>query len=78
MPGSTARASRAADRRNGHTARIRLRTLEAPAGIRVSIDGWTVRLRATSSARLGKQHVKLLASDGEVRRTIKLLIRVRR
>ncbi len=68
----------AAHRRNGHTARIRLRTLEAPAGIRVSIDGWTVRVRATSSAHLGKQHVKLLASDGEVRRTIKLLLTVRR
>jgi hypothetical protein len=65
-------------RRLGHTARIRLRTLQAPPGIRVSIDGWDVRVRATSAARLGKQHVRLLASDGEVRRTVKLLITVRR
>jgi hypothetical protein len=68
----------AAERRNGHTAKIKLHAIKTPAGIRVSIDGWTVRVRATSSARLGKQHIKLLASDGEVRRTVKLLLRVRR
>jgi hypothetical protein len=66
------------DRRNGHTAAIRLRTVEAPAGIRVAIDGSRIRIRATTAARTGKQHVRLVASDGEVRRTIRLRLSVRR
>jgi subtilisin family serine protease len=74
--GVTVRLDR--DRLHGHTARVTLRVVEAPTGIRVFIDGSRVRIRATSAARTGKQHVTLVASDGEVRRTIKLRLRVRR
>jgi hypothetical protein len=66
------------DRLNGHTAPITLRKVNVPAGIRVSIDGSRVRIRATTRARTGQQHVTLVASDGEVRTTIKLRLQVRR
>ena len=65
------------DRLHGHTAEISLRTADRPSGIKVSIDGSTVRVKATSSARTGKQHVTIVASDGEVRKTIKVPIKVR-
>jgi subtilisin family serine protease len=66
------------ERLRGHTADIKVRTLDVPSGIRVRIDGSKVRLKATSRARTGKQQVTLVANDGELRQTIKVPIRVRR
>ena len=66
------------DRLRGHTARIRLRVARVPSGVSVSIDGSKVRIRATSSARTGRQQVLITATDGEVTRTIKVPLRVGR
>lgn len=66
------------ERVRGHTAEIRLRTAAAPTGISVSIDGSKVRIKATSSARTGHQQVLITATDGELRKTIKVPITVRR
>jgi len=66
------------ERLYGHTADITVRVAKAPTGIRASIDGSTLRVRATSAARTGRQQVLLVASDGEVSRTITVPLRVRR
>jgi hypothetical protein len=66
------------DRLHGHTADIRVRVAKAPTGVRVVIDGSRVRVTATSAARTGRQQVLIVATDGEVTRTIKVPLRVRR
>jgi hypothetical protein len=66
------------ERLRGHTADIKLRAAHVPSGIKVTIDGSKVRVKATSAARTGTQHVTLVASDGELRHTVKVPIRVRR
>lgn len=66
------------DRLRGHTAEIRLRAAEVPSGVKVTIDGSKVRIRATSSARTGRQQVVISATDGELTKTIKVPLRVGR
>jgi subtilisin len=66
------------ERLRGHTADIALKRVKAPVGIRVVIDGSRVRIRATSSARIGTQQVSFVATDGELTKTIRIPIRVRR
>ncbi|MEZ4595996.1 MAG: S8 family serine peptidase, partial [Chloroflexota bacterium] len=66
------------DRLHGHTADIRVRVAKAPTGVRVSIDGSRLRVKATSSARTGRQQVLIRATDGEVTTTVKVPLRVRR
>jgi subtilisin len=64
-------------RKYGHTARITLRKVDVPKGIRVRIDGSKVIIQARSTAKSGKRSVVIRASDGEVRRTIRIPIRVK-
>lgn len=66
------------DRVHGHTATIKVGKVKAPTGIKVSLDGSKVRIKATSSARTGKQQVTVRATDGEVTRTVRIPLRVRR
>jgi hypothetical protein len=66
------------ERLHGHTAAIRLRKVKAPSGIRVTLDGSKVRIKASASARPGKHQVTIRATDGEVTRTVRIPIRVRR
>jgi subtilisin family serine protease len=74
--GITVRLQR--DRLRGHTAEITVRKVDVPAGIRVLIDGSRLRIKATLGARIGRQHVELVATDGELRTHIKVPILVRR
>ncbi len=66
-----------ARRLHGQTAPITLHVVHAPKGVRVTIDGSHVTIRATSSARTGRQAVTIRASDGEVARTIRIPVRLR-
>lgn len=74
--GITVRLDR--DRLHGHTALIRLREGKAPPGIEVTLDGSKVRIKAGSRARTGKQDVTIVATDGEVTRTVRIPVTVRR
>ncbi len=65
-------------RLHGQTAHIKLRTLHVPRGVRVSIDGSAVTIRAGSGSLTGRATITLRASDGEVTRTIHVRIRVAR
>lgn len=66
------------DRLDGHTADIALRKVHAPSGITVAIDGARVQIVASSHARLGRQQVVIQATDGEVTRTVRIPLSVRR
>jgi subtilisin len=76
--GDTVTVTLRAHRRHGHTARIRIRTIDAPHGVHVTIDGSHVTIHASESADAGRRTVTLRASDGEVERTIHIPIRVKR
>ncbi len=66
-----------AHRLHGQAAPITLRVTHAPKGVRVTVDGSRVTIRATSGAATGRQAVTIRASDGEVVRTIRIPIRLR-
>ncbi len=65
-------------RSHGQTAHIKLRALHVPRGVRVSIDGSAVTIRADSGSLTGRATITLRASDGEVARTIHVRVRVTR
>jgi hypothetical protein len=66
------------ERRYGHTARVTVRAVRVPAGLKVHVDGMRIEVRARSGAALGLHQVVLRATDGEVTRTIKVPVQVRR
>ncbi|MCY7418167.1 MAG: S8 family serine peptidase [Chloroflexi bacterium] len=76
--GAAVRVSLRVHRQLGHTARISIRTAGVPAGVTVAIDGSRVTIRVRDTAATGRRSVILRASDGEVRRTIRIPIRVTR
>lgn len=66
------------ERLHGHTAAITLRKAKAPSGITVTVKGSKIRIKASSRARTGRHQVTIRATDGEVTRTVRIPIRVRR
>lgn len=74
--GDPVRVSLSARRSHGHTATIRLRKMRVPKGLRVHIDGSRVTIRTRSTATPGKRVIVLRATDGEVRRTVRIPVRV--
>ena len=74
--GDTLTVTLEAHRQHGHTAPIRLRSVDTPHGVRVTIDGSRITIHARGSARPGRGTLTLRASDGEITRTIHIPIRV--
>lgn len=66
------------ERQYGHTAKIQLEVVKVPAGVKVQVDGMRVEVKARAGAALGLRQVVLRATDGEVTRTIKVPVQVRR
>jgi len=60
----------------GHTAHIKIHVIDAPHGVRVTVDGSRVLIHARASAHTGRRTVTVRASDGEVGRTIHISIQV--
>jgi hypothetical protein len=65
-------------RHNGYTGQVRISRSHIPTGLHVTVKGSKVRIWASSGSHTGLQRVTLHATDGEISRTIRIPLRVRR